>query len=400
MTVATTASAEETVTAGAGARPLWRLEPGMRYLNHGAFGATPVAVQEAQDRWRARMEAHPARFFGQELPGALRTAATALAGFVGTAPERLAFVENATSGMNAVLRSLDLGPDDEILCTDHVYRAVRHTLDFVAGRSGVRIVQVSAGMPVAGPAAVVDAVAAALGPRTRLVAIDHVASASAVIMPVAEIAALCRARGVPVLVDGAHAPGLLDLDVDALGVDWYTGNCHKWLCAPKGAGFLAVAPGEGGGARPPLRPLVVSHNFGQGFPLEFDKVGTRDATAWLAVPDAIAFHERLGGAALRRRNAALARTVGGRLAAALGTGLGAPEEMFAAMVTVRLPETGVAPSWETAAPIRERLWALGRVEAPVMPLGGAFWLRLSVQAYNDAADYDGLDDLVRRAIDR
>lgn len=384
---------EAGVIAGAAARALWRLDPGIRYLNHGAFGATPLAVQEAQDRWRARMEANPTRFFTAELPGALRAAAATLAGFVGTASERLAFVDNATSGMNAVLRSLDLAPGDEIVCTDHVYRAVRHTLDFVAGRSGARIVQVACGMPVSGPEAVVAAVASAIGPRTRLVAVDHVASASAVVMPVAAIADLCRVRGVPLLVDGAHAPGLVDLDVDALGADWYTGNCHKWLCAPKGAGFLAVAEG----ARPALQPLVVSHNHGQGFPLEFDKVGTRDPSAWLAVPDAIAFHARLGGAALRRRNAALARAAAGTLARALGTGLGAPAAMFAAMATVRLPDPGTAPSWEAAMALRERLWAQGRVEVPVAPLAGALWLRLSAQAYNEAGDYDGLAGLVRRA---
>ena len=371
---------------GAALRPLWALEDDMRFLNHGSYGATPRGLLAEQDRWRARMEAQPVRFFMTELPKAIRKAAIPLAAFVGTDPARLAFVENASAACNAVIRSLAFEPGDEVLTTDHVYNAVRQTLAYAAARTGARVIEAPVGMPIEGADRIVETYRAGLTDRTRLVVVDHVVSASAVIMPVARIAELCRERGVPLLVDGAHAPGMLDLDVDAIGADWYVGNCHKWLCAPKGAAFLAVA------ARPtlPIHPTVISHAYGQGFAVEFDKIGTRDASAWLTVPASIAFHECLGGPALRRRNRDLARFAARRIAADLGGGLpGAPDELFGSMATIRFP-CGLAPNRDNAFAIRDRLWNEHRLEAAIMPLSGAFWVRISAAAYNELADYDGL----------
>lgn len=379
------------------AKALWRLEEQARHLNHGAFGACPAELIEVQTAWRARMERQPARFFMNELGPLLREAAAALARFVGTAPERLGFVDNASTAINAVIASTPLRPGDEILTTDHVYNAVRQTLRHHAARAGASVVEAPVGLPVAGPGAVAEAVVSRIGPRTRLVVIDHVASPSAVILPVCEIVAAARARGVPVLVDGAHAPGLVELAVDRIGADWYAGNCHKWLCSPKGAGFLAVAENPPW----PVHPTVISHAYGQGFAAEFDKTGTRDVSAWLTVPEAIALHERLGGAALRARNAALALDAGRRLARDLGTVLGAPPAMFAAMVTVRLPDlsgAGLAADWPTAARLRNALWDGARIELPVTALGGALWARLSVQAYVAPEETIDLAKEVRRAI--
>jgi isopenicillin-N epimerase len=376
-------------------RALWRLDPGARHLNHGGFGACPAELLEAQTAWRARIERNPARFFINDLPGLLREAAAALAGFVGTAPERLGFVDNATTAVNAVIASAPLAPGDEILTTDHVYNAVRQTLRHHAQRAGATVIEAKLGLPVAGADAVADAVIGRIGPRTRLVVCDHVASPSAVVLPVARIVAAARAASVPVLIDGAHAPGLVDLDIDRLGATWYAGTCHKWLCSPKGAGFLAVA------ADAPwmVHPTVISHAYGQGFAAEFDKQGTRDVSAWLTVPDAVALHLRLGGAGLRARNAALAREAARSLARDLGTPTGAPEAMFAAMATVALP-TGLAADWPTAGALRDALWQAARIEAPVMALGGALWVRLSAHAYTAAADFDGLADALRAACER
>jgi isopenicillin-N epimerase len=365
------------------AKALWALEPGARHLNHGAFGACPPALLAHQATIRARIERQPARFFLNDLPGLLREAAGALAEFVGTEGDRLAFVDNATTAVNAVIASTPLGPGDEIVTTDHVYNAVRQTLRHHAARAGAVVIEAPIGMPVADAGTAAEAVIGALGPRTQLVVIDHVASPSAVILPVAEVIAAARARGIPVLVDGAHAPGFLPLALDRLGATWYAGNCHKWLCSPKGAGFLAVAED----APWPVYPTVISHAYGQGFTAEFGKTGTRDPSAWLTVPDAIGFHARLGGTALRARNDALAREAAATLAATLGTCLGAPASMFAAMATVRISGSTLpgidrlAPDWPTAARLRDALWAGARIEAPVMALGGALWLRLSVQAY-------------------
>jgi isopenicillin-N epimerase len=381
------------ISYGRDALTLWSLDPGIRFLNHGAFGALPRELRAVADAWRARVEEQPVRFFMSALPQHLREAAAALAAFVGTAPERLGFVENASSGVSSVIGSLKLAPGDEILTTDHVYNAVRNRLRHAAGATGAVVVEVPLGLPVASGEAIVAALAAAITPRTRLLLVDHVASPSAVVMPVAALVALARARGIPVLIDGAHAPGMLDLDVDAIGADWYVGNCHKWLCAPKGAAFLAV------GRSPPfeVHPTVISHAYGQGFAAEFDKVGTRDPSSWLTVPAAVAFHQRLGGADLRARNAGVARAAGAMLARRLGTECGAPAALFGSMATVRLPWAGPVDR-AAAGRINDRLWHENRIEVPIMPFAGALWLRLSAQAYNDADDYAALADVLPDAL--
>ena len=373
--------------------PLWQIEPGTRFINHGAFGATPRLVSAEQARWRERMEANTARFFMSELPGLLRRTAVETAPFLGTAPERLAFVENVSAGTSAVLRSLDFAPGDEILTTDHVYNAVRNLLRHVAERTGAVLREAALPVPVTGADAVIDAIRGGLGERTRLVVIDHVTSASALEFPVREIVALCRARGVPVLVDGAHAPGLLDLAIDQIGADWYVGNCHKWLCAPKGAAFIAVAE------RPtqPIHPLVISHAYGQGFAAEFDKVGTRDPSSWLSIPEAIRFHESLGGPKLRARNRALARQLGDGLESGFGLERAGRPELQHALVAFQLPGD-VPATREHAVRLRDILYDRHGFEAAITTVRGALNLRISVHAYNEAADYDGLGEAVLEAI--
>lgn len=367
----------------------WGLRKDMIFLNHGSYGATPLDLLQKQRAWQDQLERQPVAFINDEMPSALRDAAAALAEFVGATPDSLAFVENTTSGIGAILRSLRLGPDDEIVITDHVYNAVRQTLFHVCGQTGAQLRIVTLGMPVPSGADIATRVAAAIGPATRLVCIDHVASASAVIMPVARIAATCRAAGVALLVDGAHAPGMLTLDLDGLDADYYVGNCHKWLCTPKGAAFVRVAER----AREGLHPLAISHAYGAGFPDEFYMVGTRDPSAQLTLPDAIAFHEALGGADLRARNHALAVAAGRMLAERLGTDCGAPPDMFGAMATVAMPAalSGVADR-PAANTLKARLWADHRIEVHVMPFDQRLWLRICTHAYNEIADIQALAD--------
>lgn len=375
---------EEEASYGAGLRHLWQLESDARFLNHGSYGATPLPVLAAQDHWRQRMESQPVRFMQRELPEALRESAAVLASFLGTAGERLAFVENATAGANAVLRSLEFRPGDVILTTDHVYNAIRQTLRFVTARSGASFIELEVGLPLPDPAEIAARFESALTPAVKLLVIDHLASASAAIMPVAEIVALAKARGIPVLVDGAHTPGMLPLAVDGLGATWFVGNCHKWLMAPKGAGFIVAAADA-----PPIHPTVISHPYGEGFPAEFDWVGTRDHSAWLAVPAAIAFHDDLGGKRLRIRNHELAIAMGQELAQALGTRLGAAPEQFGSMVTVELPER-FGQDRAAAKLLHDRLWDAHQIEVPVMAFAGKLWIRISVQAYNEPDDYAAL----------
>lgn len=363
-------------------RDEWLLDPEVAFLNHGSYGATPRVVLAEQDRWRQRMEARPTAFMSYELPDALRKAAQALAAFLGCNGEDLVFVDNATAGCNAVLNSFPLAAGDEILVTDHAYPAVRNAAIHAAGRAGATLAAAAVPYPLREPAQIVAAVAARLGPRTRLVVLDHVTSPTAAIFPAAELTALCQAAHARVLIDGAHAPGMLALDIPAIGADWYVGNCHKWLMAPKGSGFLWASPQ----AQHELHPPVISHGYGQGFIAEFDWTGTRDPSAWLAVPAALDFHQRLGGASLRERNARLAREAATQLAADWHTERGTADSLTGAMASVRLPARSTA-SDEEAQKLRAWLFQRHRIEVSVAAFAHALWARISAQAYNQPDDY-------------
>lgn len=373
---------------GAAVRGEWALERDFVTINHGSYGATPRPVLAAQDEWRRRMEAQPSRFFARELPAALRDAAAGLADFLGARGEDVAFVANATTGCNAVLRSLRLGAGDEILVLSHVYGAVRNTVRFVAERQGARMVEAVLPFPRADEEALAAAVVAAITPRTRIAVIDHITSSSALVLPLPSILAACHARGVPVLVDGAHGPGQVELDLGALGADWYTGNCHKWLSAAKGCAFLWARSDRQDG----LHPTVISHGFGAGFLAEFDWTGTADPSAFLSVGAALAFHASLGGPALRARNAALAFEAAGLMASRLGTETALGNAPACAMAMVRLPPTALA-----AGALRAALFAAG-TDAPVHRHGEALWLRLSAQAYNEMEDYRRAGEIVAGVI--
>src|SRR5262245_23236209 len=233
----------------------WTLDPEIAYLNHGSFGATPREVLAEQQRLRERMEREPVLFLARELQTRIDEARAALAPFLGARNEDLVFIPNATTAVNAVLRSLAFQPGDEILVTNHGYNACRNAVEYVAQRSGARAVVAHVPFPLRSPDEVVETVLAAVTPRTKLALVDHVTSPTGILFPVEQLIVELRERGVPVLVDGAHAPGMVPLDLNALGADYYTGNLHKWVCAPKGAAFLWVRPER----QQPIRPVVISH---------------------------------------------------------------------------------------------------------------------------------------------
>ncbi|MGH6928116.1 MAG: aminotransferase class V-fold PLP-dependent enzyme, partial [Dongiaceae bacterium] len=265
------------------------------------------------------------------------------------------------------------------------YGAVRNTVRYVCARSCARMVEVRLPFPAGSADAIVDAITAALSGRTRLAVLDLVTSVSALVMPVARVAAACRAAGAQVLVDAAHAAGMLDLDVTALGADWVSGNAHKWLFAPKGCAFLWARKD----VQADLHPTVISHGFEQGFANEFDWTGTRDPTAWLAIPAALAFYRSMGDGALRARNHDLAVTAGALLAQRWGTDIGAPDDMLGAMASVRLPGQRAATA-EVAQALNNALWERHRIEVPLMAIGPHLWLRVSAQIYNELTDYEQL----------
>jgi isopenicillin-N epimerase len=380
---------------GRAMRPLFLLDPEVAYLNHGAYGAPPVEVIEAADAVRQRMEREPSLFAEREFKQRQRAVAGLLAGFVHAEAGNLALVENATTGANAVLRGLEFAAGDEILITDQTYGAVRNAAHYVAGRSGARVVEVKLPFPAHEPAEAVAAVAAGLGPRTRLAVLDHITSPTALLLPVAELVRLAKAAGALVLVDGAHAPGMVEIDLSTLGADWYTGNCHKWLMAAKGAGFLWAADAVG----EDTHPLAISHGFGQGFAAEFDWIGTRDALGQFSLPAAIAFRARFGEPAIRAHNHALVMAASAMLAERWGTEVGAGEALTGSMRCVRLPG-GFEVSAESAHALRWRLYDAHKVQVPVRDREDGLWVRLSAQIYNEMADYERLGDAVTAELGR
>jgi isopenicillin-N epimerase len=380
----------------------WYLDPEFTYLNHGTVGATPRAVLEAQQAWQRRIETQPARYVIRENvrvtadDGAapprprMRAAAEEVAAFLGARGDDLVFVDNASSGMNAVIRSLPLAPGDEILLLDQAYGAVALAAGFAARAAGARVVTAALPFPAEGedaPARCAEAVERALTPRTRLAVLDHVASDTALVLPVADMAARCRARGVPVLVDGAHAPGALALDIPALGVDWYVGNLHKWAFAPRACAVLWVAPGR----REGLHPVVISWGLGNGLAQEFDWTGTRDPSPFLAAPAALAFmRDVLGVDAMRAWNHGLVRRTAHALAARWGQPFATPDAMIGTMASVALPQRLQALGPAAAPALKDWLLLERRIEAQVLAIRDRLHVRLAAQVYNDEADFERL----------
>lgn len=367
----------------------WTLAPSITYLNHGSYGAIPLRVQQAQARLRDELESGPVHFMGRRLEPLLDAARARLAALLGARNDDLVFVPNATHGVNAVLRSLSFGPGDELLTTDHAYNACRNALDEVTARTGANVTVARLPWPLTSREGVVDAVVSAFTPRTRLLLLDHVTSPTAAVLPVEPLVREGRARGIFTLVDGAHAPGMVPLALTALDADAYTGNCHKWLCAPRGAAFLWVAPRH----QASMRPLATSHGRNSPrkdrsrFQLEFDWTGTSDPTAVLCVPAALDFLEGLlpgGLPALMARNAALARTGRDILARALGVEPPVADGMLGSMAALPLPP-GDAPA------LHDALYDAG-FEVPVIPFPAApsRLVRISAQAYNHASEYEAL----------
>ena len=373
---------------------LWALDPKVVFLNHGSFGACPREVLAHQAALRSEMEAEPVRFLSRELDERLDAARAALAGFLGADADDLAFVTNATSGVNAVVRSLAFAAGDELLTTDHAYNACRNALDFAAARSGARVVVAAVPFPVASPDAVLEAVLARVTPRTRLALLDHVTSPTGLVWPIERLIAALAERDIDVLVDGAHAPGMVPLNLATLGATYYSGNCHKWLCAPKGSAFLWVRRDR----QADVRPLTISHGANMPRPgrsrfrVEFDWTGTSDPTAWMTVPRAIAYVGALlpgGWPAVMARNRALALEARRRLCAAAGTPAPCPDDMIGSLASVILPDGPAAEiGWRRPDPLQRRLFEAWGIEVPVMswPAPPRRLVRVSAQLYNTGED--------------
>lgn len=396
----------------------WPLDPSITFLNHGSFGACPWPVLHAQSEWRARMEREPVRFLATELEGHLDRARARLGEFLGADPDDLAFLPNATAGVNTVLESLDLRAGDEILATDHDYNACLNAIRFVTERAGARAVLARVPFPVASEDEVVEAILAAATPRTRLAVISHITSPTALVFPIEKIVAALAARGIDTLADGAHA-GMVPTNLTTLGAAYYTGNAHKWMCAPKGAAFLHVHRDR----HESIRPLVISHGANSSrtdrsrFHIEFDWTGTHDPTPFLSIPDALDFfgallpNGLLQASALNRQTLLVGRR---KLLDAFPQPEPAPESMIGTMASIELPPDlppeiiempeGAAPTatWPLD-PLHDHLLEAHSIEVPIYawphtadeasqsrPPGRRRLLRISAHLYNDAPQYERL----------
>ena len=384
---------------GRGMLAEWLLDPETTYLNHGTVGAPPTRVLRKQQAIRDEIEKQPSRFILRELAlqqsapwrieSRLREAVKPVAEFLGARPEDLVFVPNVTLGTNAVLRSTPLDPGDEIVISDLAYGAVTLAAAAIARERHAVVRTVAVSQPVVSADQVVASFVSALGPRTRLVIVDHIAAQTALVLPVAAIAAECRARGIAVLVDGAHAPGSLAVDIPSLGVDYYAANLHKWAHAPRACGVLWAPPEH----QQHLHHPVVSWGSGQGFLREFEWNATADPTTYLAAPEGVALLQEWGFQEVLAYLHDLAWDAAALLSDRWGTAMSTPREFVGAMVTVPLPEHAGSTD-DQAERLRTTLLTEDRIEVALHAASGRLWARVSAQVYNERADYERLAEAV------
>ncbi len=381
----------------------WQLDPNVTHLNHGSFGACPIEVLDVQQAYRAQMERNPMGFMLHEYQPALESSRAAIADFVNADSDGMVFVSNATAGVNAVLRSLEtqLPSGSEILVTNHTYNACRNAAEVAARRFDGTIVVADIPFPITSSQQVIDAVLDRVTDRTALVLLDHVTSATGLVMPIEQLIATLE-PDIPVLVDGAHAPGMIDVDLVALGASFYAANCHKWICAPKGSAFLHVADRH----RSEMHASVVSHGHNDGWPnsetrfhAQFDWVGTDDPSARLSVGAALevmaAHHEDKwpGVRASNHEMVLLGRNI---VAEALGVEPPAPDSMIGSIASLPVMHTA-KPTTSIFDPLMYALRDRWAIEVPVfeLPEGGRRLLRVSAQQYNSIDDYERLAEALR-----
>ncbi len=389
-------------------RAHWTLHPEVTPLNHGSFGGAPRVALETQRGLQDELEREPLRFLApeRELEPKLDAVRKKLSGFLKCRFEDLAFVRNTTDGVNAVLRSFPFEAGDELLVTSHGYGACTNAAHFVTERSGAKVVVADIPFPCDGPDTALAAITAEFTDRTKLLLVDLITSPTALILPVKRIVQAAQARGIRVLVDAAHGPGMVPLELEAVGADYTSGNLHKWLCAPKAAGFLHVKEEH----QHEVRPTVISHAARTARPgrsrflAEFDWTGTYDPTPLLVVPTVMDFLQTLlpsgGMEAVYAANKALALEGRGILAERLGVEVPAPPEMIGSIATLPLPD-GPPPELGQTDPLGQALFKKHRIEVPIVhwPKAGRRWFRISAMLYNERADYERLADALAEELE-
>ena len=386
----------------------WLLDPSIAFLNHGSFGSCPRAVLDFQQGIRERLERQPVRFLVRDLEPLWDDARAALAQFVGADSDDLVFVANATTGVNTVLRSLRFKAGDELLVTNHEYNACRNALNFVAEQSGVRVVIAEVPFPLQCEDDFILPVMEKVTSRTRLALLDHVTSQTGLVFPIERLVRELSARGVDALVDGSHAPGMVPLNLREIGATYYTGNCHKWICAPKGAAFLHVRRDR----QPDIRPLVISHGANSSrtdrsrFLIEFGWTGTSDPSAMLSVPESLRFMARLlpgGWPEIMRHNHELVLAARKVLCTTLGIHPPCPDQFLGSLAALLIPDaTTMAPTKSPLYldPWQDQLLDVHQIEVPIIPWPAAphRLLRVSAQLYNSLPQYEKLAGALRELV--
>ena len=372
----------------------WMLSAGQIYLNHGSFGARPKAIHTIQEEVRRSNESSPIDALVDQMIEALPVIKERIGGFIGADPDGIGMVQNASEAINSVVRSIEFKPGDEIVTTAHGYNAVLQLLRYVCTRSGAVLHEVAVPLPAEGSFDTVQPVLDAMNDKTRLVLIDHVTSPTALLVDVATVVNECRERGIDVLVDGAHAPGMLDLDLTSLEPTWYVGNLHKWVCAPIGAGFLWTQESH----RDQVHPAIISHGYLEGYAAEFDWQGTRDMSAWRVVPTVIEWMERQWGwDRIRTHNHGLAAWAHDHLVDSWGREALTPltGELLGSMAALKLPEGPFESHFQDHLALQRHLRHDHGIEVPIMDWGEGWLVRVSAQLYNRPDDYLALDRAVK-----
>ncbi|WP_425618987.1 aminotransferase class V-fold PLP-dependent enzyme [Anatilimnocola sp. NA78] len=367
---------------------LWRLRSDTTYLNHGSFGPPPLVVQQARQEWQRQLDEQPMDFFVRQLEPAWFAARDRLAQFVGTTGNNLIFVENATAGMNVVADSFPLQAGDEVLLTNHEYGAVERIWQRACTKASATMSIVALPLPFTSAEETVDTILAATSSKTKLIVISHITSATAVTLPVKQLCAAARERGIAVCIDGPHALVQEDVALDALGCDFYTASCHKWLCAPFGSGLLYVAPHQQQNIRPPVLswgrlPPTPPDRWSD----EFVWSGTRDYSEYLTIPTAIEFIEQIGLTTFRDHAHTLARYAREQLVALTGQQPIIPDDPAWYCSMAHVP---ITPG--TRQPLMEQLFQQFHIEVPIVEWNGNRYVRVSCHLYNHR---DQIDELVR-----
>ena len=379
---------------------LWPLDSDAVFLNHGSFGACPQVILNKQQEYRKRLEKQPVRFLMREMEELFDLSRHKVASFVNASPNDLVFVQNATTGVNTVFRSLKFNPGDEILFTNHIYGACKRLLEFVGEQTGAKLVEVVYDFPIESPDIILEAILEKVTTRTRIALIDHISSATALVHPVEKIVRELEKRGIDTMVDGAHALGSIPLDLKKIGAAYYTANCHKWLCSPKSSAILHVRSDKQSG----IYPVVISHagHNAEPFPERFFWPGTYDPTAALCVGDTIGYLESLfpgGWPALMKRNHDLCLEARDLICNILEIDPPCPDSMIASMATFPLPLPAISmpPDYKSFDPLQERFFREYNIEIPVW-----YWtappmrlIRIAVQLYNSMDQYRYLGSILK-----